>query len=429
MAKDYLMPKLAMAMNEGTVNEWLVAEGAFVRKGQIIAAIETEKVAYDLEAPETGFLHLVVGPGTTVPCGQVIGRFAESEAELAELQRQAPQSLSSVSAPGEANQPAAPQAPNGDLSGAAPIASAARQPLGQRQPRRRKIGMASSPAARKLARERGLDLAAINGTGPGGRIVKGDVLLAARVASQQTGGASLEQIKARIPFTGSRKAIAGRMMESLSSTAQLSSFWESDVTGLMRMRDKLVARADRLGTRVSVNAFLVKALVYGVRQVPVANSRLDGGEILIFEHINLGFAVSMPGHNEYDSSLLVPVLRNVERLGLVDIDRGLKALAARVRDGSATQDDLAGSTITLSSTAGLAPPGHRTTPVLNPSNAVLFGPSTPAEKPAVVDGQVVPRTLMPLSLTFDHRILDGDPAVRLMSAIHDALENPELLLA
>ena len=416
MAKDYLMPKLAMAMNEGTLNEWLVAEGSYVEQGQVVAAIETEKVAYDLESPETGFLHIVVEPGTTVPCGEVIGRFAENERELAELARGQTE-LMPQPVPGLDRKPAAEQ----------PLPPLA--PPGKRQPRRRKSGPAVSPAAKKLARERGIDLGRVSGTGPGGRIVKNDVLVAAEVEASHAGAQAPERIRARIPFKGARRAIAGRMMESLGSTAQLSSFWESDVTQLMGMRDKLVARADSLGTRISINAFLVKALVYGVRQVPVANSRLEGEEILIFEHINLGFAVSVPGQNEYDSSLLVPVLHNVENQGLVDIDRRLKALVARVREGRATQDDLTGSTVTLASTAGIAPPGHRSTPVLNPPNAVLFGPSTPAQKPAVVDGEVVPRTLMPLNVTFDHRILDGDPAVRFMSAIHDALENPELLLA
>jgi pyruvate dehydrogenase E2 component (dihydrolipoamide acetyltransferase) len=161
----------------------------------------------------------------------------------------------------------------------------------------------------------------------------------------------------------------------------------------------------------------------------LANACLEGDDIVIFDNVNLGYAVSMPGQTEYDTTLLVPVLHNIENLGLVELDIRMKELVARVRAGQFTDDDLAGSTITLSTTAGLAPPGHRSTPVLNLPNAMLIGPSTAVEKPVVVDGQVVPRTMLPVSATFDHRILDGDPAVRFMSAVHDALENPELLMA
>ena len=175
------------------------------------------------------------------------------------------------------------------------------------------------------------------------------------------------------------------------------------------MRKKFVAREEQLGTRVSVNAFLIKAIVYAVRQIPTANACLEGDDIVVFDNVDVGFAVSMPGLNELDTSLLVPVLRNVEHLGVVEIDRRVKELVTRVRAGQFSEDDLTGSTITLSTTAGLAPPGHRSTPVLNLPNAVLVGPSTPIEKPWVVDGEVVPRTLLPVSVTFDHRVLDGDP--------------------
>jgi len=415
MAIDYVMPKLAMAMNEGTVNEWLVSEGDHVEKGGIIASIETEKVAYDLEAPDTGFFHIILPVGETVDCGMLIGQFADTEEELAELQQAASPSTAEPE-----SEPA-----TSDAVSTPPVATEA--PM--RRPGERII---ASPLARKMANDRNLDLSFMNGTGPGGRIVKRDVLAAVetgvgRTQSLMVAGGRVE--KARIPFKGTRKTIADRMTQSLQSTAQLSSFWESDITDLLAARQKFVAREDKLGTRVSVNAFLIKAIVYGVRQVPIANACLESDEIVVFDNINVGFAVSMPGQSEFDSSLLVPVLHNIENLGLVEIDLRMKALVTRVRDGNFTEDDLTGSTITLSTTAGIAPPGHRSTPVLNLPNAVLLGPSTPIEKPAVINGEVVPRTLMPMSVTFDHRILDGDPAVRFMAAVHDCLENPELLMS
>jgi pyruvate/2-oxoglutarate dehydrogenase complex dihydrolipoamide acyltransferase (E2) component len=140
-------------------------------------------------------------------------------------------------------------------------------------------------------------------------------------------------------------------------------------------------------------------------------------------------AISVPGTSDYDSGLMVGVLHNVEAMGLVAIDQGLRGLIARVRSGDATPADLSGSTFTLSSTAGIAPPGLKTTPVLNQPNVALLGPSTPIERPMVKEGEIKICTMLPLSFTFDHRALDGEPAARFMSALNDVLEKPSLLLA
>ena len=417
MAIDYVMPKLAMAMNEGTINEWLVAEGDLVEKGQPLATIETEKVAYEVEAPHSGYFHMLVSAGETVDCESLIARFAESEEELAALQGGA-ESRSEGAVPGAEQVPE----PAAEPLAASPTPSPVVAPSAR---------IKASPLARKLAREAGLDLARVTGTGPGGRIVKRDVLEAQSrgIAPAAAASADGQRELARIPMAGIRQAIASRMTRSLQEAAQLSSNWESDITDLLAMRQSFVAREEQLGTRVSFNAFLIKAMVYAVRQVPVANSCLEGDEIVIYDNVNMGIAVSVPGSTSYDSGLMVAVLHHVDRMGVVEIDKAMKALIHRVRNGEATADDLTGSTITLSSTAGIAPPGMTTTPVLNLPNGALLGPSTPIERPVVHDGEVKVRTLLPLSFTFDHRVLDGEPAARCMQALHEALEHPELMLA
>jgi len=419
MAIDYSMPKLAMAMNEGTVNEWLVAEGDYVEKGQLLATIETEKVAYDVESPDAGYFHIVVPVGETVDCEVMVGQFAASEAELAELQAGA--GAAPAAAASEANVASAPVVTTAVAT--APAFAAAVVPVAGAR-------IKASPLARKMAGDAGLDLAQISGTGPGGRIVKRDVLFAQErgvgVAPVHAGG---DRVLARVLMQGMRKTIAGRMVQSLRETAQLSSGWESDITDLMAMRKSFTAREEQLGTRVSFNALLIKAMVYAVRQVPIANSCMEGDEIVIYDNVNMGIAISVPGSTQYDSGLMVAVLHNVQQLGVVEIDREMKALIGRVRNGQATADDLSGSTITLSSTAGIAPPGLKTTPVLNFPNAALLGPSTPVERPVVRNGEVVVRTMLPLSFTFDHRMLDGEPAARCMNALHECLEHPELMLA
>ena len=400
MAIDYTMPKLAMAMNEGVINQWLVEEGAYVEKGQDLATVETEKVAYDVESPEAGYFHILVAEGEAVPCDTLIAQFAETEEELATLQ-------SSV------NTPAAVSAEQ-----AAPVAASSTPQLSNSPAR-----VIASPLARRLARDANLDLHTVIGSGPGGRIVKRDVL--PLIAAPQIGDAVL----ARMPFTGMRKTIADRMTASLQSTAQLSGNWESDITAMMAFRQEYVRREAELGTRISVNALIARAMAYAIKQVPVANSCLENDEIVIYRSINLGIAVSVPGASEYDSGLMVGVVRGIENMGLAELDLSMKAMVERLRSGQATAEDTGGATITLSSTAGVGPPGLTSTPVLNAPNTALVGPSTPIERPVVVDGEVCVRTLMPVSFTFDHRVMDGEPAARFMRALHDCLEHPELMMA
>ena len=415
MAKDYVMPKLAMAMNEGTVNEWLFKEGDYVEEGAPIAVVETEKVSYDVESPDSGYLHIIVAEGETVPVEVLIGQLAETPEECAELSAAAAPVAAAPA--GIAEFMPALLAP--DTAAATLVATGGR--------------IKASPLAKKIARDAGLDLSAVAGTGPGGRIVKRDVLLALEtgvttVSAPAATGPLVEKL--RIPMKGTvRATIARRMVESLQTAAQLSSSWESDITQLIKARKRYVAMEEQLGTRVSMNAFLIKALACAIKQVPLANASIVGDDIVIYESINVGIAIALPGETQYDSKLLVPVLKHVERMGVVEIDKGMKALFEKARNGQLSADDMSDSTVAFSSTAGLSPPGMQSTPVLNLPNALLIGPATPQEKPVAYKGKIKIRTVLPVSLTFDHRVLDGSPVARLAKHMHDCLENPELMLA
>jgi len=415
MAKDYVMPKLAMAMNEGTVNEWLFKEGDYVEEGAPIAVVETEKVSYDVESPDSGYLHIIVAEGETVPVEVLIGQLAETPEECAELSAAAAPVAAAPA--GIAEFMPALLAP--DTAAATLVATGGR--------------IKASPLAKKIARDAGLDLSAVAGTGPGGRIVKRDVLLALEtgvttVSAPAATGPLVEKL--RIPMKGTvRATIARRMVESLQTAAQLSSSWESDITQLIKARKRYVAMEEQLGTRVSMNAFLIKALACAIKQVPLANASIVGDDIVIYESINVGIAIALPGETQYDSKLLVPVLKHVEHMGVVDIDKGMKALFEKARNGRLSADDMSDSTVAFSSTAGLSPPGMQSTPVLNLPNALLIGPATPQEKPVAHKGKIKIRTVLPVSLTFDHRVLDGSPVARLAKHMHDCLENPELMLA
>ena len=423
---EYVMPKLAMAMNEGTVADWLVQDGDYVEAGVPLAAIETEKVAYDVESPVSGYFYSVVPVGQTVDCGTLLAHFCtepqrpDAADTSAKSSTDLPADTQATSASSSKTDAVAPSVVGGASDTAAPS-----------NPKRLK----SSPLARKLAKQLHIQLDALTGSGPGGRVVKRDVMAASEnkthqsaqlaTAATEVGGGD---ILATLPMSGLRKTIAHRMVQSLQQTAQVSCHWESDITRLLAQRAELVEQEDLLGTRVSVNAFLIKALVYAIRQVPIANANVVNDEIIIHRNINMGMAISIPGSTEYDSGLMVGVLRNVESMGLVAIDKGMRSLIARVRNGEATPDDLSGSTFTLSSTAGIGPPGLKTTPVLNQPNVALLGPSTPIERPMIRDGEVKACTMLPLSFTFDHRALDGEPAARFMAALNNALEKPSLLL-
>ena len=405
---EYTMPKLAMAMNEGTIAQWLVVDGSFVKAGDPLATIETEKVAYDVESPHDGYFFAAAKEGETLACDTLIGRFCPTDQ--------------------------APNANQGEFEQVSPTVESpiTSGPVGLEQEVRDTARIKISPLAKKMAAQQGLNIAEIKGSGPGGRIVKRDILAVVAANDRSKGvakEASAPSELARIPLTGIRGAIADRTHQSLLSSAQLTSNWESDITELLRVRADFVARSDVLGTRVSVNAFLAKALVYAVRQVPLANAIIEGEDIVVRADINLGIAISKQGDTPYDSSLVVGVLKNIQNLGLVEIDVAMRELIARVREGRSTPDDVTGSTFTLSSTAGIGPPGLMSTPILNQPNVALLGPSTPIERPCVFEGEVAIRTMMPLSFTFDHRALDGEPAARFMSALDDALKHPHLMLA
>ena len=424
MATNYLMPKLAMGMNEGTVVEWLAAEGQQLERGAPLMQVETEKVAYDVEAPVAGWLHIVVPAGETVPVESVIGQFAASAEEYAAITGGAV-TAAAATAPGVQFNDKLTS--TGAVMPVAP-AAAAPAPAGGR--------IKASPLARKLARDRGIDLAAITGTGPQGRIVKRDVLAAKAGAPATAAIAQMSEpgtltVKGTVPLKGMRGAIARRMTHSLQTAAQLSQFSEVDATRLLKARECFVANADAYGTRVSVNAFVVKAIAVACQAVPIANAGIVGDEIVLWNEVNVGIAVSLPGQGEWDSGLIVPVLRNAERKGLVQIDRELRDLATRAREGRLVPGETEGGTVTLSPTAAMGGEAMYSwsTPVLNLPQALIVQPGMIMERAVVHKGKIRKRAMLPLSITFDHRVLDGDPVANFVVTLRRCLQAPELMLA
>ena len=420
MAREIVMPKLAMAMSEGTINDWKFATGDLVEAGQILLDIETEKVSYEIEATGSGYLQIVVPEGETVPVEQVIAYLSESLEEQVSLDGLedscTPVPAVKTTAEVTTEQPVAAVAAAGSV-----VAKDGR--------------IIASPLAKKLAVINEVDLSQVDSTGPNGRIVKRDVLAAvenrkkvstpALAVTTPTSDVGLT-VKATVPLTGMRKVIADNMMLSLSSTAQLTSTNEFDATELVQLRKRLLAKEEKLGLRISYNDIFSQIVARAARKVPIVNASIVDDEIRIWEEINLGIAIAIE-ISEYASGLYVPVVKNAGRKSLFEIASEIKTLTAKARGGELTPADMSDGTLTLSSAAfsgGLV----CSTPILNPGQALLVQPGPIQEKAVVRNGEVVIRQMMSVNFTFDHRIIDGVPIGKFAKQISELMECPELLL-
>ncbi len=418
MATEITMPKVAMAMNEGKLSEWLKAEGDMVAKGEQMFSIETEKTAYEVEAVADGILHIVVEVGATVPVETLVGYLAVDEAELAALQ------TAKESAPANEEKPVAEVA-----SAPAPVAAPATgTPVNTGR-------IKVSPLAKKLAAAKGIDLAYVTGTGPGGRIKKRDITAfeaKGGMASVMTSGGGANApltIKTEIPVKGMRNAIRNGMMHAVNQQAMCPGAIEIEMDNVMAARKAYVARADEYGTKVSPQAFFIKALACAVKDVPIANARLDGDIITVYENVNVGIAVAVDDDNELLDGLMVPVIKNCDAKGIVQIDKEFKELVKKAREGNLMPDDLSEGTITISSVAGIIPGYSMTTPILNANQTYIGQPGNIVERPVVRDGELTVGKIMTWSYTFDHRVMDGVPACKLHTRLKEYMENPALMLA
>ena len=317
MAEPVVMPKLAMGQTEGTVVEWLVEDGTWVEKGQQVMVIETEKVTYETEAPASGYFHPVIEANVTVPVLETVALLAGTEEELALLQASQPEPAArEIEVAASELEPVLSTATT--MATSQPMAPAL-QPSGAARTKAGKIKI--SPVAKRAALDHGLDINALLGSGPGGRIVKRDVdaALAARAAGPVPTEAALpgevfdgRRVKVTLPVSGMRKAIAEHMQRSLAVSAQLSFMGEIDMTEMIRLRQTLLQKEEEIGLRVTYTDLFVYVLAKAIPYVPIVNSCLIGEEIKIWEDINIGIAVAPEG-NEYETGLIVPIGAGVLR--------------------------------------------------------------------------------------------------------------------
>lgn len=420
MARDIAIPKLGMTMKEAKVVAWMFSEGDKVEKGQIVMQVETAKVTHDVEAQDSGFLHILVPPGETHPVGAAVGQLAETKEELAELQARTPAPEVTAVAPQEA----------------APAPSTTAPAPGGSKPGKVKI----SPLARRLAEEHNLDYTTVAGSGPNGRIVKEDIekaLAEGPAVAAAPGAVPAEawtgeiidgkRVKTILPLQGMRKAIADHMVHSLQVAAQLTTMTEFDMTELIKLRKLLVGRESSLGFRVSYTDLLVYIIARTLKVVPVMNASLIDGRVVLWEDVHVGVAVALQV-SAFESGLIVPVVKNADRKSLGAINDAVASVVAKAREGTILPDDVTGSTFTLTNTGTFGNAWAHGTPIINQPESAILQTGSIVERPAVVDGEVVARPLMPVSLTFDHRVLDGAPVSVFLAELRDRIENPAMLI-
>jgi pyruvate dehydrogenase E2 component (dihydrolipoamide acetyltransferase) len=412
MATEIKIPKLGLTMTEAAFNKWNFEAGQEVSEGEVIALLETDKVSFELESPAAGLLVTLASPGDKVEVAQVVGYIAADQAEMAGLGDAAPAAPAAQAAPAKEEAPAP--------AAGAPAAPPAQASDGER--------LFASPLARAMAQEHGLDLSAIAGSGPNGRVIKRDIEKAltegtgeaaakaaapAPAAPAAEGGLSPMQ---ETPISGVRKIIFENMHFSLAEQAQLTLHTEVCALGMMELRDKYKER----GQKLPYNAILVKALAQAIGQHPQINCSVEGDVIKVWNEVHVGVAMDV------GNGLVVPKVRNAQAKSLAAISQELGDLVGRAKENQLLPDDLMGGTITITN-LGAWDVDHFT-PIVNPPESAILGAGRIVEKPVVFNGSIIAEPRMGLSLTFDHRVIDGAPAAAFLKTLKDMISDPMLMI-
>lgn len=399
MAVEVVMPKLGMAMKEGIITSWNIKAGDNVAKGELIASINSEKIETEIEAPADGtVLDIAVSEDEGVPPGTIICYIGKPNEKV--VAHGAVDSIEE-SVPKEVA-----------------LQNVQHPELYAKEGTKQRIKI--SPVAKKIAKAEKLDIATLIGTGPGGRITKIDVLqsLEEKVAIPEVNGK--EESKA-IPITGMRKAIATRMHTSLQNSAQLTLTMKVDVTELVALHKNMAEVVQRrYENKLTITDFVARAVVLALREHKEMNSAYINDTIHQFEHVHLGMAVAL------ENGLVVPAIRFANNLSLVELSKEIKKAAQKAREGSLSSDDMQGTTFTISNLGSFGI--EYFTPVLNTPETGILGVGAIEHVPIYKGEELQKGSMLPLSLTFDHRVLDGAPAAAFLRTIKQYLEEPVTIL-
>jgi 2-oxoglutarate dehydrogenase E2 component (dihydrolipoamide succinyltransferase) len=416
------VPQLAESVQEATLLSWHKKEGEFVHRDENLVDIETDKVVLETPAPGSGVLLRILKPeGSTVTSNEVIAQIdteaagaARAAAAAEKEEKRQPEPQAAEVAPKPVERPAAEKA--------------------QRE------GAPAMPAARRLAAEKGVDTGALSGSGRGGRVTKEDVLraveggvrpgaraVAPEPAAQRPAAPAVdlsalgERPETRVPMSRLRARVAERLVQSQRTAAILTTFNEVNMQPVIELRNRYRERFEKeYGVRLGFMSFFVKASIHALKRFPIVNASLDGNDIVYHGYFDIGIAVASP------RGLVVPILRDADRLSIAEIEKAIADFAKRAQEGKLAIEELTGGTFSISNGGVFG--SMLSTPIINPPQSAILGVHATRDRPVVENGQIVIRPMNYLALSYDHRIIDGREAVLALVAIKEALEDPARML-
>ncbi len=420
------VPTLGESIVEATVSRWLKNEGDAVAVGDTLVELETDKITVEVTAMNAGVLtKRAHGEGDVVKVDDLLAEIDENATAPA-ARASAAAASTPAAPPAQAAAPKATEAPKPAAPPARPAASEVR----------------ASPGAQRVAAERGVDLASVQGTGRGGVVSKPDVIEAgspraaepprvdvvrppepqlSRPSGTVTASPNGETRETREKMTTRRKRIAEHLLESQHATAHLTTFNEIDMSAVIAVRERLKERVEKeQGVKLSFMPFFVKAACMALKSYPVVNAQIDGDSIVYKHYVNMGIAVAS------DAGLVVPNVKDADRKGMLDVSRDIAAVAKRARDGKLTMDDLTGGTFTI--TNGGVFGSLVSTPILNYPQVGILGLHKTQDRPVAIGGKVEIRPMMYVALSYDHRVIDGQQAVLFLVRIKELMEDPASML-
>ena len=414
MVYEFRLPDIGEGVAEGGVVKWLVKEGDTVKENQPLVEIMTDKVNVEIPSPKQGIVQkLMAKEGEVVKVGQTLLAIEEKGGQP------------SVSAPERTPVATKPPLPTPAKS---PTINTPQEipPTTVSQASRKPDEVLATPATRKLARDLGIDLTVVQGTGRGGRITDEDVqrfkqlgrtLAAVTVTTSGPRGA-----EERVPLRGIRRKVAEHMLKSKNATAQVTHIDEVDMTEVAHLREKAKSSAEKRGVKLTYLPFVIKALIPALKQYPYLNSSLDDEkeEIVLKKYYNLGIAT------DTESGLVVPVVKDAEHKSITQLATEISTLSEKAHAGQLALNEVQGSTFTITNVGGIG--GMFATPIINYPEVAILGLHKITKRPVVKDNQITIRDMTYLSLSFDHRVLDGAMAARFVNTIKQYLEDPKLLL-
>ena len=404
MTLEIKAPSFPESIADGTVAAWHKQPGEGAKRDEVLVEIETDKVVLEIVAPADGTLQQILkNVGDIVLSEEVVGLFADGVAAAPTAPARA----------AKTNEPAPKSAPPVSVD---------------------RESASVSPAARKLAAEQGVALTRVDGTGKDGRVTKEDVLRAASQKPQRAAPpiatvtppsaptGSEERAERRVPMTRLRASIARRLVEAQHTAAMLTTFNEVDMQAVMTLRNRHKEEFEKRhnGVRLGFMSFFVRACVEALKRFPAVNASIDETDIVYHGYYDIGVAVGT------DRGLVVPVIRDADALGLAQIEEQIRSYGVKARDGKLTIEDMSGGTFTISNGGVFG--SLLSTPILNAPQTAILGMHKIQDRPVVIDGQIVVRPMMYLALSYDHRLIDGQEAVRFLVTIKELLEDPARIL-